>query len=358
MNEMKPDFNRIITTLMHREPDRVPLAEAAMSYEIMSQFLGKQVVDEDVASQVEFWIKAGYDYVALTVGMMQPGKVTEDSAISKMIKKVILQDTADQVEDESWNLERRAFISDEKDFEAFPWEEAAKLDYRKFYEVQKYLPEGMKIIALSGKIFTLTWMLMGFQTFCLTLALNPRLVEKIIEKVAEIQLEALQKIIEIPNVAAVWAVDDLAFGTGTMISPKDIRKYILPWYRKFAEICRQNGKYLFFHSDGLLWDLIDDFVEIGVDALHPIDPTCMDIVEVKRKVAGKLSIIGNISNELLMNGTPEEVADLTKKLIKALAPGGGYMLGSGNSVPEWAKIENYKAMLETAVKYGQYPIEV
>ena len=355
--KLKPDFNRIITTLKHKEPDRVPMAEAAISYEIMSQFLGKKVVDSDIAAQVEFWTKAGYDYVPLTVGMMQPGKVTEDSAISKMIKSVILQDTADQATDESWNLEKKAFILDDKDFETFPWEEAAKLDYSKFYDVQQYLPEGMKIIALSGKIFTLTWMLMGFENFCLNLVLNPRLVEKVFEQVANIQYEALRQIIKIPNVAAVWVVDDIAFGTGTMINPEAIRKYVFPWYKKFGQICHDNSKFFFFHSDGLLWDVLEDLIEIGVDALHPIDPTCMEIEEVKKKVAGRICIIGNISNEILMNGKPEEVAALTKKRLQALARGGGYMIGSGNSVPEWAKIENYKAMIETVQLYGRYPIE-
>jgi len=358
MKEMKPDFNRVVTTLQHSEPDRVPLAEAAIAYETMSKFLGKKVVDSDVASQVEFWTRAGYDYIALTVGMMQPGKVTEDSAISKMLKSVMLRDTADQEDDNSWNVEKRSFIHDEKDFEAFPWEEAAKLDFSRFYEVQRYLPEGMKIIALSGKIFTLTWMLMGFENFCLNLALKPQFVEKVFEKVAQIQFGALSKIINIPNVAAVWAVDDLAFGTGPMISPKAFRKYVFPWYKEFGNICHKNGLYFFFHSDGVLWDLMDDLIDLGVDALHPIDPTCMDIEEVKQKIGDKLCLIGNISNEILMKGAPEEVAELTKKRIKALAPGGGYCMAAGNSVPEWAKIDNYRAMIETTFKFGRYPISL
>jgi len=356
-HEIKPDFNRMVTTLQHKEPDRVPLAEVAIAYETMSKFLGKKVVDSDIASQVEFWAQAGYDYIALTVGMMQPGKVTEDSAISKVIKNVMLRDTPDEEKEEAWNLEKRAFINDEKDFEAFPWEEAAKLDFNKFYEVQNYLPEEMKIIALSGKIFTLTWLLMGFENFCMNLVLKPVFIEKVFERVAAIQYEALRKIIKIPNVAAVWAVDDLAFGTGPMISPRAFRKYLFPWYKKFGKICHDNGLYFFFHSDGVLWELMDDFIDIGVDALHPIDPTCMDIGEVKQKVGDRLCLIGNISNDLLMNGTPEEIAELTKKRIKVLAPGGGYCLGSGNSVPEWAKIENYRAMIETTLKYGQYPIK-
>ena len=56
---MRPDFGRVVTTLHHEEPDRVPLAEAAVDYSIMSQFLGRPVVDGDLAAQVDFWTQAG-----------------------------------------------------------------------------------------------------------------------------------------------------------------------------------------------------------------------------------------------------------------------------------------------------------
>jgi len=353
-----PNFERIVTTLKHQEPDRVPLAEAAVDYEIMSQFLGRKVTDSDIEAQVEFWTKAGYDYIPLTVGMMQPGKVTEDSAISKFLRDVVLQDTADEQKG-SWNLAERPIILDEKDFDAFPWEQAERdLDFSKFYTVQKYLPKNMKIIALSGKIFTLPWLMLGFENFCVNIAINPGFIEKIFEKVASIQYKALSEIVKIPNVAAVWAVDDLAFKTGPMISPQMLRKYVFPWYKKYGEICQENKLYFFFHSDGVLWELIDDLIGVGIDALHPIDPTCMDIFEVKKKYGDRLTLIGNVSNELLMQGTPEQVAERTKELIKVMAPGGGYMLSSGNSVPDWATITNYKAMLAAAAKYSTYPINI
>jgi uroporphyrinogen decarboxylase len=368
MYDEKPNFDRIIATLKHQEPDRVPMMEAVVDYEIMGQFLGKPVADSDLATQVEFWTKAGYDYIPLTVGMMQPGKVTENSAISKFLRDVVLRDTVDQVKgeaDQSWNLERRsqgessAIIVTEKDLDSFPWEQAARdLDFSKFHAVQKYLPENMKIVAMSGKIFTLTWMLMGFENFGINLAVNPSLVERLFEKVAGIQYKALGEIVKIPNVAAVWAVDDMAFKTGPMISPKMFAKYVFPWYKKFGEICRENNLYFFFHSDGVMWKLMDDLIDAGVDALHPIDPTCMDIAEVKKKYGDRLTLIGNVSNEMLMNGTPAEIATRTRELISTLGPGGGYCLSSGNSVPDWAKFENYKAMIETAKKYGSYPIQV
>ena len=56
MHEGNPDFSRVVTTLKHEEPDRVPLAEVVVDYEIMGRFLGREVTDDDVASQVEFWV--------------------------------------------------------------------------------------------------------------------------------------------------------------------------------------------------------------------------------------------------------------------------------------------------------------
>jgi uroporphyrinogen decarboxylase len=353
---MKPDFDRMATALEGREPDRVPLAEATVAYEIMSGFLGKEVTDSDVASQVEFWASAGYDYIPLTVGLMQPGKVTEDSMISRVTKEITGYESLNG--DDAWNLEKRAFIHTRTDCELFPWDDAAKLDLGKFYDVQKHLPEGMKIIAVSGKVFTLTWLLMGFENFCLQLAIDPGFVEAVMERVAQIQFDGLRRVVRIPNVAAVWAVDDIAFGSGTMISPQALRKYVFPWYKKFGEICRDHGMYLLFHSDGILWGVIDDLLEIGIDGLHPIDPTCMDIEEVKERIGDRLCLMGNIPNELLMNGVPEEVIQLTKERIRRLAPGGGYCVGSGNSVPEWSKLENYKAMIDTVMKHGTYPIRL
>src|ERR1035438_5619249 len=94
MHDEKPNFDRIVTTLKQREPDRVPMLEAVVDLEIMGQFLGRKVTDTDIESQVEFWTKAGYDYIPLTVGMMQPGKVTENSAISRFLRDVVLRDTA------------------------------------------------------------------------------------------------------------------------------------------------------------------------------------------------------------------------------------------------------------------------
>jgi len=356
--ELKPDFNRIRKTVRHEEPDRVPLCEALIEYSIQSQFLGREVTADDLESQIEFWFKAGYDYIPLTVGMMTPGKVTQESKISKVIRDVMLKDSPDADKDDAWNLETHSFIKTREDFEKFPWDVAAELDFNSFYKIKDLLPEGMKVIAVSGKIFTLTWMLMGFNDFALKLILDEKLVADVFRKVAEIQFQGLEEIFELPYVDAVWVVDDIAFGTGPMISPQALKDHVFPWYREMAARCHQNDRIFFMHSDGDLMMLMEDIIDIGVDVLQPIDPTCMDIEQVKEMYGNRICLVGNVSNELLRSGTSGQVEKRVKKLIRKVAPGGGYCIGSGNSVPNWAKFENYMVMRETALKFGTYPISI
>jgi uroporphyrinogen decarboxylase len=84
----------------------------------------------------------------------------------------------------------------------------------------------------------------------------------------------------------------------------------------------------------------------------------MDIRELKEKYKGKLCLIGNIEVDLLCRGEPSEIEQQVKQLIKDVAVGGGFCLGSSNSVPNYTKLENYITMINTAKKYGVYPIKI
>ncbi len=354
---MKPDFERIRKAVRHEESDRVPLCEVLIEYPIQSKFLGREVTADDVASQVQFWAEAGYDFIPLTVGMMSPGKVTQESSISRVIREVMLKDSPDANDDKAWNLEYTSFIKTREDFEKFPWEVAAKLDFSKFHQVSDLLPEGMKVIAVSGKIFTLTWMLMGFNHFAMSLKLEEDLVADIFRKVAEIQFKGLEEILAMPYVGGVWVVDDLAFGNGPIISPQAYRDHVFPWYREMARRCHQGDRLFFMHTDGNVMPLMEDFIEMGLDVLQPIDPSCMDIFKVKEMYGDRLTLVGNVPNEMLRSAAPAEVEEYVRKLIAKAGPGGGYCVGSGNSVPEWAKFENFMAMRDTVLKHGSYPIK-
>jgi hypothetical protein len=205
-----PDFGRVATTVQLEESDRVPLIEAA-DHEIMRRFLGGTEDQGGLLGEVQFWRSVGYDYVSLAVGIMQPGRVTEQSEVCQVIRDVVRTGVADGY---GSRLERHTRIDTEKYLEEFPWLEAARLDVSRFEQVRAPLPPSMKIIALSAKVLTLTWTLMGFEDFVIKLRLNPRLVQGAVEKVMTIQVSGLRTEAPMDSVAAAWAADDLGFSTG------------------------------------------------------------------------------------------------------------------------------------------------
>ena len=355
---LKPDFNRFLAAVQHRETDRVPLGEILIDYSIQSKFLGRTVTADDLPGQVEFWSKAGYDFIPITVSMMSPGKVTDESKITRVLKEMVLREKPGTTDPKAWNLEMTSFIHERSDLDKFPWEAAADIDFSKLHAVKQLLPEGMKVIAISGKIFTLTWMLMGFNNFALKLVMDESFVAEVFERVATIQFKALETIFAMEHVAGVWVVDDIAFGTGPMISPAALQKHVFSWYRKVGERCHANNRLFLMHSDGDLSVLMDDLIDMGLDVIQPIDPSCMDMARVKKQWGERICLIGNVSNELLRSASTAEIEARVKELLRDAAPGGGFALGSGNSVPNWAKYENYLAMRETCLRHGTYPIAI
>jgi uroporphyrinogen decarboxylase len=104
---------------------------------------------------------------------------------------------------------------------------------------------------------------------------------------------------------------------------------------------------------------MEDVIEAGFDSFNPIEPLAMDIVALKRQVAGRIALIGNVDLAYtLTRGTPAEVDAEVRELMRTIAPGGGYALASANSVPDYVPWPNFVAMHAAWLKYGKYPIQV
>jgi uroporphyrinogen decarboxylase len=99
--------------------------------------------------------------------------------------------------------------------------------------------------------------------------------------------------------------------------------------------------------------------DVGIDAHHPIEPSSgMDIFALKQQYGDKITLMGNLDcGELLTNGTRDEVVEQARALIYGIAPGGGYIFSSSNSIHDGVKLENLFAMLDTVKSYGRYPIQ-
>lgn len=336
---MPPDVTQLIRTLRREKADYIPIVELGIHPKIKERFLNKPVLH--LKDEVEFWHKAGYDYIKL-----QP----IFSFDPLLINKIINEDKPDSTR--KWASEGEGLIISKEDYEKFHFPEPEEINYSNFERIEEYLPDGMGVIGQYGDIFTMTWDMMGFETFSLALFENPELVESLNERVGKLVLSMFEYFAQSDAVDIVWYSDDIAYQSSLMISPSDLDKYFFPWLKKIGELAEKYNKPFIYHSDGILYNVMDKIIDCGVDALHPVEPKAMDISEVKERYGDKLSLIGNIDVDLLARGSEEEIRNQVLKNIKKVGYG-GYCVGSGNSIPDYVKYENYIAMIETVKKFNQ-----
>ncbi|NQT40900.1 MAG: hypothetical protein HQ581_25625 [Planctomycetes bacterium] len=360
-----PDFENFTkAVLCQGEPKRVPQFDGTVAQDIKSRLLGRPA--EGIEAEVDFCMKAGYDFVPLTLGFRQTirgekqgimGATQMDTTVLKPMEAQY-NPTAESKNTRMWAEEGSGQIHDRASLDAFPWPDPdTAYDYDAIRQVDDLLPDGAKVIINIGYIFTAPWMLMGLEDFCIALAQGEPLVLELIERVARTQMRVVENVLQYDCVGAIRMPDDLGHTGGTTVSPRFLRQYIFPWHKKIGEMVHAKGLPYLFHSDGRLYDVIDDLVECGYHSLHPCEPASMDIEKLKQKYAGRLCLCGNINlDSTLCLGTPEEVAEEVKLRLRTVAPGGGYCCGSSNSVPEYVPFDNYMAMIGTIQKYGKYPI--
>ena len=125
-----------------------------------------------------------------------------------------------------------------------------------------------------------------------------------------------------------------------------------------VDVAKKHGAPFIKHTDGDIWSIMDDLVEIGCDAIDPLEPIArMDIGEAKRRYGDKLALVGNVDcGELLSRGTPGQVEDAAKEIITKAAVGGGHVLASCNSIHPAVDPANYRAMVEAGQRHGAYPL--
>ena len=117
---------------------------------------------------------------------------------------------------------------------------------------------------------------------------------------------------------------------------------------------------IYYHSCGSVTRLLDDLIDVGVDILNPVQVSAdgMETDQLKQRFGNRLSFWGAIdTTEILPKGTADDVRNEVMQIIRDLAPGGGYVLASVHNLQSDIPSENILAMLETASKYGKYPIQ-
>ena len=194
--------------------------------------------------------------------------------------------------------------------------------------------------------------------FLVDLIENPALAHRILKLVNDYYCTLARRAIETGADAVVLA-GDWAFNNGPLMSPDHFREFVLPYFKRCIDVCREAGGYTIKHSDGNLWPIMDMIADSGIDAINPIQPDAgMDIGEVKEKYGSRLCIAGNINCGHTLSEAPVgEVVEEVKEAIRKAGPGGGYIMMSSNSLHSSVKPENYRAMVEACRRFGEYPLD-
>jgi uroporphyrinogen decarboxylase len=192
--------------------------------------------------------------------------------------------------------------------------------------------------------------MMGIQRFCLALAIERPLVEKIFARCAELIVAEVEGMVQEEGVGAVWITDDLGFNSGTFVAPEDLEALVFPTYREIVRLARARDLPVILHSCGKLDAIIPTLIDCGINALHSLPPNLYDFAQLKADYGNRLCLLGNIDVDLLSRGTPDEVRAAVRWVRDDVFPGGGIILSSSNSVPDYCKAENYLAMMDEARK--------
>lgn len=247
-------------------------------------------------------------------------------------------------------------ISSWEDFEKFNWPNPNTPGAMDDYEwYQKNLPDDMCIIASGGFghfCEYLTW-LMGYETLCFALFEQRDLVEAISQKLLEFDSTALKQMLQFDRVKMTWGSDDMGFKTSLAFAPDDMREFVLSNHKVLAKMSHEAGRPYLLHSCGKLDEIMDDLIDdVKIDAKHSFEDTIEDVRNVKRKYGDRLALIGGIDVDFLCRRSEEDIRQRVGETLDVCQSGGGYCMGTGNSVANYIPLDKYLTMVDEGMKYS------
>ncbi|MFA5787876.1 MAG: uroporphyrinogen decarboxylase family protein [Actinomycetota bacterium] len=252
-----------------------------------------------------------------------------------------------------------------EEIERYPWpdmDDPTRVAHVREHARRLAKEDRYAIIATPWLLFPLerAFAMQGMDKFLLNLALHPDFARALLLKIAGLCRQLMEHFLRElgDNVDIIKIGDDLGTQDRLLISPRMYRQVLKPIHAAYIAFIKEHTRAkVFFHTDGDVFDLLDDFVEIGVDILNPIQTSAgkmANLAELKRRYGHNLVFCGALDTQrILPSGTPEEVRQEVRRVIELLGPGGGYMLASVHTIMDEVPPENILAMVDAAVEYGR-----
>jgi uroporphyrinogen decarboxylase len=350
-----PDWEALVRCIRREgTPERVHHIELFLDGEVQEAICQRfGVADKldradpyyDLKRQIAIQRFLGYDYVRCGLeGLDMP------------LNRSRTTDTADlgRAGGREYMDEHRGPITNWDEYEAYPWPDPEAATTRALDWYEKNLPDDMCVIGSGGFAHFaehLTW-LMGYESLCYALFDQRELVAAMAERLVEMYRVAVQRLLEHKRVKIVWGSDDMGFRTGTLISPKDLREFVLPGHKLMAEMSHVAGRPYLLHSCGQLTAIMPDLIDdVRIDARHSFEDTIETVTDAKARYGDRIALLGGIDLDFLCRSDTDAVRRRVRATLDQCLPGGGYCLGTGNSVANYIPLDNYLAMVDEGRNY-------
>lgn len=376
-------FQRVIATLEHQQPDRVPLGEWGVDHDHISKILGRhtywrnrkdstialwdrrrdEVVESEKKDYFEFVEKMDYDLV--TVDLNSPKNYTHPDS-PKKVSEGVWKDSQDRIykytasndsisamfhqpaKEELTEADINGLYENINNFDDTQFE---VIDYinKKCGKQRALLFRGMHVYSSMMDVFG------GDMAHKLMLtAIAPEEIKKTWDYAFEYNKMLMQKCKD-RNIPIVMCGYDYGTTKGCFMAPASFRQLYLPVIKRIAEEAKRLGLYVLFHCCGQIWDILGDFVDAGMMGYQSIQASAgMDMARIKKEYGDRLTLWTGIQCETLIEGTTQQVQEEVRKSLEICMPGGGFIFGSTNSVQYGAKTENYIEAVNTLRKFGNY----
>jgi len=383
---------RVIKTINHEEPDRVPAWESAFTNNTISQHYGIEEGRGDFGISLLKNVPdkmAVVNQVIKSKRSMKPGfkryfklfhNIGYDigTCISTNFPRLILEEANGYVDEYGRIMKFERYEKDGtiimgyhggyfKSFEDYEsWErmdpnfKPRLVGYLAGKEIQEEMNNEILAAPAIGAIMEDSWEGFGLETFSRILA-KPKQAKKIFDDYGKFTLE-LVKILAENGAKLIILWDDYGYKNGLFMRVENYRNYVFPWLKQICDAAHKLDSYILLHSDGDLMEIFEDIIKCGVDVLNPIEPTTAnheyDIFKLNQKYGDQITFCGNLAPQMLATGEISEIEAYAKRLIRELAPGGGYIFSSGHSINPAITLDRFLAMQDVKKKYGNYPINV
>jgi len=206
---------------------------------------------------------------------------------------------------------------------------------------------------LGGELFETAARLRGYPVFLVDLLERKDLAHYLLDQLTAVLMQSVLLMAR-AGIDVLMLDDDVAMPTGLIISPDLWREFLARPMERVIRAAREISPDLLvcYHSDGDFTRLLPDLIEIGINAVNPIQPDCMDAAAIKRDYGDRLAMWGTVGTARQWdNGTPDEMHREVGERIATLGPGGGLLLCPAYDLV-FAPFENITAFCEAGKAQG------